>query len=118
MLSSPHATSVPVIDKQSHFDLPNPPPAPQASEDRAGGWQVTSCPESFFVHLDVVDRSQIHDYRLETHCILEKAMQELYPDGATNQGKNIWVLTGILEYAELGTYQLGIAAEYFIITTL
>jgi hypothetical protein len=105
---------------QSPDDLPNPSPAPQAvaSEDRAGGWQVTPCPDSFFVHLDAVDRSQMHDYRLETHCILEKAMQQLYPGWRHQSRKNIWVQTGIPEYAKLGIYQSGIAAESFTITIL
>jgi hypothetical protein len=62
-------------------------PPPKAIEERAGDWRVMPSPASFNVHLDVVDRSQLHDYRLETHCILIKSMQQLYPGWRHNSRK-------------------------------
>jgi hypothetical protein len=105
--------SVPIFDMQSPDVLPNPPPAPQASEDRAGGWHVTPCPDSFFVHLDVVDRSQIHDYRLETHCILEKAMQQLYPGWRHQSRKKYLGADGDTRVRKIGDLSVGDCCPIF-----
>jgi hypothetical protein len=65
----------------SNCTLQNPPhpPLSTSSEESPGGWDMRPCPSAFKVHLDVIDRSQIHDYRLETNVISERAMQQLYP---------------------------------------
>ncbi len=48
----------------NNYQLFNPPPEPQSTEERAGGWHMLPCPTAYDVHFDVVDRSQLHDYRL------------------------------------------------------
>ncbi len=99
----------------------NPPPEPQSTEERAGGWHMLPCPTAYDVHLDIVDRSQLHDYRLyvllayssfpllilssyrlprtsfrETHCILELAMQQLYPGWRQGSRKKYLGADGVL----------------------
>jgi hypothetical protein len=64
-LQNPATSLQHVADVQHDWRvLANPPPPPESAELRAGGWSVMTCPASFEVHYDVVDRSQLHEYRI------------------------------------------------------
>ncbi len=101
-------------DSPSFYDASvNLPPPPQVLEERAGGWSVMSCPPTFTVHLDVMDRSMLHDYRLETHCVTERAMQELYPGWKHGCRKKYSGIDGLLKVRAIEDLSIGDCVRIF-----